>query len=68
MVIIPRANMKKSWGQNILLNRINLPWTRLINISGLPLTLMNGTSIKNAKYRTANTILYLYHLPEGFNA
>jgi hypothetical protein len=48
-VIIAMANMKKSWGQNILLNKINLPSTKLMSIKGIPLIFTKGIRKKMAK-------------------
>jgi len=49
-VIMAIAKMKKSWGQNILLNKINLPAGRLIIINGILFTLMKGNTKNTVRY------------------
>ena len=41
-VIIAMKKMKKSWGQKILLNQMNLPSTIFSIRNGSPLTLIKG--------------------------
>ena len=67
-VIIPIAKMKKSCGQNILPNKMNFPFTKLIIKKGIPFNFINGKAKNTITYNAAKALRILYNLPFGFSA